>query len=51
MINEVGKIIVVYVSIVVTTVIIAYISYEYFEKRFIKMKDKFAIIKSSSSKN
>jgi peptidoglycan/LPS O-acetylase OafA/YrhL len=51
MINEVVKIIIVYVSIVVATVIIAYISYEYFEKRFIKMKDRFAIIKSSSSSN
>mgnify|MGYP003600121743 FL=1 len=51
MINEISKIVLIYVSIVVATIIIAYISYEYFEKRFIKMKDRFAIIKSSSSNN
>lgn len=48
--NDVLKLILVYLSILVATILLSYISYNYFEKKFIRYKDKFAIIKSSSSK-
>ncbi|RTY92292.1 acyltransferase [Flavobacterium sp. GT3R68] len=40
----------VYSSVFVSTILIAYFSYNYFEKPFIKIKSKFAVIKSASSK-
>lgn len=48
--DNILKLVLVYLSIISTTILLAYISYHYFENRFIKYKDKFAIIKSSSSK-
>lgn len=48
--NDILKLVLVYLSILSATILLSYISYNYFEKRFIRYKDKFAIIKSSSSK-
>ncbi|MCB9033121.1 MAG: acyltransferase [Chitinophagales bacterium] len=39
--------ILVYFSVFATTIILSYISYHYFEKRFLDMKDKYSTIKSS----
>lgn len=36
-------------TIITLTIITAYISYEYFEKRFIKLKDKYSVVHSSNS--
>lgn len=41
------KIILIYLLVVSVTLLVAYMSYEYFEKPFVKYKDKFAVIKSS----
>ena len=49
-IEPIFKIILVYLLIISITISVAYISYNIFEIKFIKMKDKFAIIKSSGSK-
>lgn len=38
----------IYSGVLFFTILCAYISYEFFEKRFIKLKDKFTVIKSSS---
>ena len=43
----ISKYILVYLSILCSTIIIAYLSFELFETRFIKLKDKFAVVKSS----
>ena len=40
----------VYVLVTVTTILISYLSYEYFEKRFLKLKLKYTTIKSSSTR-
>jgi len=40
----------VYTGVVLLTIVVAYLSYEFYEKRFIKLKDKFSIIKSSGVK-
>jgi peptidoglycan/LPS O-acetylase OafA/YrhL len=45
------KYILVFVSVVFTTIILAYLSYEYFEKYFLKVKMKFADVKSSGTKH
>lgn len=47
--NDVFKTFLVYLTIVLITIVVSYYSYELFEKRFIKLKDKFAIVKSTSS--
>lgn len=39
----------VYGSVVSASIIVAYVSYEYFEKYFIKLKNNFAVVKSSAS--
>jgi peptidoglycan/LPS O-acetylase OafA/YrhL len=44
------KTIIVYSSVYLTTILCAYLSYEFFEKRFLKMKTRFTIVKSSNSK-
>jgi peptidoglycan/LPS O-acetylase OafA/YrhL len=43
------QVIIVYSSVIFTTIIISYISYCYYEKPFLKLKNKFAVIKSISS--
>lgn len=46
-----SKYIVVYASVFGVTILISYISFEYFEKWFRIEKDKYAIVKSSGSRN
>uniref|UniRef100_UPI00289E8A42 acyltransferase family protein n=1 Tax=Soonwooa sp. TaxID=1938592 RepID=UPI00289E8A42 len=46
--NELAKLVVIFGVVVVATIGIAVISYEVFEKRFIKLKENFAIIHSSN---
>ena len=48
--NSIYKTWLVYGSIILMSIFVAYISYEYFESYFIKFKDKFAVVKSSASK-
>lgn len=43
--------VIVYFLILSVTIIAAYISYEYFEKIFLKFKEKFTTVKSSNTKN
>jgi peptidoglycan/LPS O-acetylase OafA/YrhL len=43
--------IIVYCCVFFTTIAVAYLSYEYWEKPFLVMKDKFTVVKSSASKN
>lgn len=43
------KYIIVYFSIVITTIIVSYLSYEYFEKFFLKLKNRFVVVHSKSS--
>jgi peptidoglycan/LPS O-acetylase OafA/YrhL len=40
-----------YFLITATTILVAYFSYEFYEKRFLKLKAKYATIKSSNTKN
>jgi len=40
-----------YVSVLITTIVVSYISYQYYEKPFLKLKKSFTVIKSSASKN
>ncbi|MFM7726994.1 MAG: hypothetical protein ACKO7B_09835, partial [Flavobacteriales bacterium] len=37
----------VYFAVFVSTILLSYFSYHYFEKRFLDMKDKYSTIKSS----
>ena len=48
--NSIYKTWLVYGSVILMSIFVAYISYEYFESYFIKFKDKFAVVKSSASK-
>jgi peptidoglycan/LPS O-acetylase OafA/YrhL len=49
--DNIYKVFWVYGSVVSISIIIAYISYEYFEKYFIKLKNSFTVVKSSASKS
>lgn len=40
----------VYSSVIITTAVIAYISYEYFEKYFLELKNKYSVVKSSAAR-
>jgi peptidoglycan/LPS O-acetylase OafA/YrhL len=42
--------IVIYVVITAITILLAWLSYNYFEKYFLKLKSKFVVVKSSASK-
>ena len=44
------KSLLIYSVILFTTIVLSYISYQYFEKPFLKMKDKFTVVKSSNTK-
>lgn len=44
---ETYKVVIVYFLVTSITLLVAYVSYEYFEKPFVKYKDKFAVVKSS----
>ena len=46
-IADIYKYPIVYISILGTTILISYLSFEFFEKKFIKLKNRFAVIKSS----
>lgn len=41
----------IYFLITMTTILLAYLSYEFYEKRFLKLKVKYATVKSSNTKN
>ncbi len=41
----------VYIGVIGITIGLAYLSYEYFEKRFLVLKEKFSVVKSSTSPN
>jgi len=43
------KYILVYVSVIILTLLVAWLSYSYFEQPFLKLKNKFAVVKSSNS--
>jgi len=43
------KSIIVYSSVIFTTLVLAYLSYEYYEKCFLKLKNKFTVIESANS--
>lgn len=45
------KYIVVYTSVVGLTVLLSHLSYEYLEKRFLRMKDRFSTVKSTGSRH
>ena len=43
------KYVLVYSSVVLSTIVVAWLSYTYFEKPFLKLKTKFTVVKSSNS--
>lgn len=47
--NELLRVFCIYFTVIFFTIITAHFSYNYFEKYFLKLKNKFAFIKSSSS--
>lgn len=49
--DTIANYLLVYILITTTTILLAYFSYEFFEKRFLKLKAKFATVKSSNTKN
>ena len=50
-IPEIAQYIIIYFSVPCVTILVAWISYEKFEKPFLKLKNRFTIIKSSNSMN
>ncbi len=48
-INGSLKLIVAYLMVLTSTILCAYLSYQYFEKYFLKLKDKFVVVPSVSS--
>jgi len=44
------KTIIVYALDISATILLAYLSYEYYEKRFLKLKKRFTVVKSANSK-
>lgn len=48
--NSFWNYLVVYLSIIFTTILLAYLSYEFFEKRFLKLKLKYSTVKSENTK-
>jgi peptidoglycan/LPS O-acetylase OafA/YrhL len=49
-VNNILKTIIVYTSVVFTTIILSYLSYEYYEKPFLIFKKRFTVVKSANSK-
>ncbi|SHK34686.1 acyltransferase family protein [Epilithonimonas mollis] len=47
--DERVKSICIVITIVITTILVSYFSYEFFEKKFIKLKNKFSVIHSTNS--
>lgn len=48
--NEGMKYLVAYIGVIGLTILLAFLSYEFFEKHFLVIKEKFSIVKSSISK-
>ena len=48
--NEILRSISIFLSIILTTILVSYLSYELFEKKFINLKSKFSIVHSSNKK-
>lgn len=48
--NELTRTILVFAIIILTTLVISYLSYEYFEKKFINIKSKYSVIHSTNNK-
>jgi peptidoglycan/LPS O-acetylase OafA/YrhL len=48
--ESIGKFILVYTSVLLGTIVLSYFSYTYFESWFIKLKSKFAVVKSAGSR-
>ncbi|MDD4992420.1 MAG: acyltransferase [Paludibacter sp.] len=44
------QLIIVYSTIILITILLAFISYEYFEKKFLRLKKKYTIVESSNSR-
>jgi peptidoglycan/LPS O-acetylase OafA/YrhL len=49
--NNGYKYLLVYSSIIGTTILLSYLSYEYFEKWFLRLKHKYTVIKTSATRN
>ncbi|WP_234110728.1 acyltransferase family protein [Chryseobacterium sp. R2A-55] len=47
--NEIFKIFAIYFTVIVLTLFLAHISYNFFELRFLRLKNKYAYVKSASS--
>lgn len=48
--TSLAQTIVVYSSVILTTIFISYVSYEYYEKPFLKVKKQFMVVQSSNSR-
>lgn len=49
--NSFWNYLLIYTTVLIVTIIVSYISYEYFEKKFLKLKERFTAVKSSATKN
>jgi peptidoglycan/LPS O-acetylase OafA/YrhL len=49
--NAISNYLLIYALIITATILIAYLSYELYEKRFLKLKAKYATVKSLNTKN
>ena len=49
--NSVFNYLLIYFLTIATTILLAYISYEFYEKKFLKLKERFTTVKSSNTKN
>jgi peptidoglycan/LPS O-acetylase OafA/YrhL len=49
--NGAAAYVIVYALVAAVTLILAYLSYEYFEKRFLRIKQQYTVIKSAASRN
>jgi peptidoglycan/LPS O-acetylase OafA/YrhL len=47
--NQTLKYLIVYLSVVFVTIVVAWLSYNFYEKPFLKLKNKFAVVNSSNS--
>ena len=47
--NEVTRTVFIFITIILSTITVAYLSYELFEKRFLQRKDKFSVVHSTNS--
>jgi len=47
--GELPQVIIIYVGITILTYVVAWLSYHYFEKPFLKLKARFAIVQSQNA--